>query len=237
MKSNINSINTPNTKHNKKVAILKADISENNTPKGDKIEYLYSQFFQDSDYKLDFFNVIHNQFPDPTQYNLYLITGSRYSVYEPLDWITNLEDFINNNQLPKLIGICFGHQLIAKARGGKVENCGWHVGIKPVKFYSSSNRLYNYRFNHHDHVVHPPKDVAILASSPDCQYAMFQQGAHTLAMQFHPEFTLQHHIDVINRINNGGGFSPTQYQIFQENINGEADTAKALQIIQEFLRL
>lgn len=232
MKSNVN---PENPYHSKKVAILKADLYDDSPQKKDKIESLYLQFFQQSNYKLAFFNVIHNQFPDPAEYDLYLITGSRHSVYEPMSWITNLEDFINNNKLPKLIGICFGHQLIAKARGGKVENCGWHVGIKPVTFYSSSNRLYSYRFNHQDHVVVPPKNAAILASSPDCQYAMIQQDAHTLGMQFHPEFTFDHHKEVINRIKNDNGFSPAQYQIFQKDIIGEVDTQKALQVIQTFL--
>ena len=74
------------------------------------------------------------------------------------------------------------------------------LGVKPVIFYSSSNNLYNIRFNHQDHVTTPPKNTAVLASSAECQYAMLQQGAHTLTMQFHPEFTLEHHEKVLNRI-------------------------------------
>lgn len=222
---------------NKRVAILKADALPDPYNKTDRIDNLFLQFFKESGYELSFYNAIYNQFPSPSSYDLYIITGSRHSVYEPLDWVTNLEDYINNNRLPKLIGICFGHQLIAKARGGKVENCGWHVGVKPVTFYSSSNHMYNLRFNHQDHVIIPPKSSAILASSPDCQYAMFQQGAHTLAMQFHPEFTLEHHTDVIHRINTSNGFSPNQYEVFQKDILGDVDTQKALQVIQTFLQL
>lgn len=220
-----------------KVAILKVDQFHDTLSKVDRIQNLFDKFFENSDYNLSYYDILNHQFPNPTYYDLYLITGSRHSVYEPLDWIRNLEDYINNNRLPKLIGICFGHQLIAKARGGIVENCGWHVGVKPVTFYSSANHIYNLRFNHQDHVVVPPPEAAILASSPDCQYAMFQQGSHTLAMQFHPEFTLEHHTDVIERIQGHNGFSPNQYQVFQKDIVGEVDTQKALQVIQTFLKL
>lgn len=122
----------------KKVAIIKSDTFIDPITKKERIHELFTNFFSQSSYDLTFYEAVNNQLPDPYKYDLYLITGSKYSVYEPLPWIRNLEDFINNHRLPKLIGFCFGHQLIAKARGGKVENCGWHVGVKPVMFYSLS---------------------------------------------------------------------------------------------------
>lgn len=219
----------------KKIAILKSDVFFDPNTKEDRIYNLFKEFFKTSGYELSFYDVIHNKFPSPTAYDLYLITGSRHSVYEPLDWIQNLENYIINNRLPKLIGLCFGHQIIAQARGGKVQNCGWHVGVKPVTFYSSANHIYNLRFNHQDHVIEPPKDAAVLASSPECQYAMLQQGGHTLTMQFHPEFTPEHHSKVIDRINSHNGFSPNQYEVFKKDILGNEDVTKALQVMQTFL--
>lgn len=221
----------------KKVAIIKTDTFIDPVTKEDTVYNLFLNFFENSGYNLEFYDAIHNKLPNPNTYDLYLITGSRFSVYDPLPWIRNLEDYITNNKLSKLIGICFGHQLIAKARGGIVENCGWHVGVKPVTFYSTNNNIYNLRFNHQDHVTTPPSNAAILASSPECQYAMMQQGSHTLTMQFHPEFTQQHHEKVINRINNNNGFSPNQFQVFQHDIVGDADANKALEVIQTFLKL
>lgn len=224
------------TKSSKKIAILKCDIFLDPETKQDRIFNLFNLFFKDSGYTLDFYNVIHNHFPNPYDYDIYLITGSRFSVYEPLDWIQNLQEFITTYKFPKLIGFCFGHQIIARANGGLVENCGWHVGVKPVTFYSSGNHIYNIRFNHQDHVIEPPKNAAVLASSPECQYAMLQQGSHTLTMQFHPEFTEEHHEKVIEKIYRLNGFSPTEYEIFKKDIVGSVDVAKALQVIQTFLR-
>ena len=126
--------------------------------------------------------------------------------------------------------------MIAKAKGGKVEYVDWHVGIRPVTFYSSANHTYNLRFNHHDQVVELPKNAAILAGSPGCAITMYQIGSNILGMQFHPEFTEKHHKKVIDRIKNLQGFSPSQYEIFSNEVIGKTDNAKALQVIQTFLQ-
>lgn len=224
-------------KTNKKIAILKTDVFVDPATKEDRIYNLIQHFFKNSGFELDFYDVIHHKFPDPKKYSTFLITGSKHSVNEPLSWIIELQDFINNNNLAKLIGICFGHQLIAKARGGVVNNGDWHVGIKKVKFYSSGNHFYDMRFNHHDYVEILPPNAALLATSEECKYSMFQQGSHTLAMQFHPEFTYEHHKKVISRINGHNAFSPTQYEIFKQDIEGHTDSSKALEVIKNFLLL
>ena len=63
----------------------------------------------------------------------YLITGSKVSAYDDIPWINELKIFVRalHQHQKKLIGICFGHQLIAEALGGKVERSkgGWHVGV------------------------------------------------------------------------------------------------------------
>ena len=62
----------------------------------------------------------------------YLITGSKLSVYDDVPWIKDLKDFVRelNETKKKVIGICFGHQLVAEALGGKTEPAviGWCVG-------------------------------------------------------------------------------------------------------------
>lgn len=129
----------------------------------------------------------------------YLITGSRYGVNDGFAWIAQLEDFVRKLHLSekKLIGICFGHQLIAKALGGKVTRWpkGWAVGI-------SSNQVIQYKpwmnpaqseFNllasHQDQVMELPVGAEILASSDFCPYYMLQIGSNILSIQGHPEFT------------------------------------------------
>jgi GMP synthase-like glutamine amidotransferase len=65
---------------------------------------------------------MEDEYPlNPLLYDAFLLTGSRHSVYEELEWIVKLKQFIRNiDPLPvKVIGICFGHQIIAEALGGK----------------------------------------------------------------------------------------------------------------------
>ena len=68
----------------------------------------------------------------------YLITGSRHSVYDPLPWIAPLMDFVRelDQRRIKLVGICFGHQLIAEALGGSTRKAeqGWGVGLHRHRF-------------------------------------------------------------------------------------------------------
>src|SRR5688500_15980927 len=69
---------------------------------------------------------------DAADHDAWLITGSPAGVYEPLDWIEPLKAFVRAaGGRAKLVGICFGHQLMAEAFGGHVEKVerGWGVGL------------------------------------------------------------------------------------------------------------
>lgn len=63
----------------------------------------------------------------------FIITGSKSSVYDDKSWIRDLEGLIQtlHAKRKKMVGICFGHQIIAKALGGLVSKSekGWGVGI------------------------------------------------------------------------------------------------------------
>jgi len=92
----------------------------------------------------------------------YLITGSKVSAYDDLPWIIELKNFIRtlHQHQKKLVGICFGHQLIAEALGGKVERAkeGWNVGIhaatlkKNTILFGSAEQEFNLIYNHQDHL-------------------------------------------------------------------------------------
>ena len=67
------------------------------------------------------FTVVEGEFPaSPDDADGWIVTGSKHGVYEDLAWIRRLEDFIRQThaaQVP-MVGICFGHQVMAKALGG-----------------------------------------------------------------------------------------------------------------------
>ena len=84
--------------------------------------------------QLDFvvWPVINGTFPGSVNdADVWLITGSPFGVYEDHPWIYRLIEFVKliYNAQVHMIGICFGHQIIAQALGGKVEKSmnGWFV--------------------------------------------------------------------------------------------------------------
>ena len=128
----------------------------------------------------------------------YLITGSSHGVNDRLPWIAKLEDFVRqlHHAQKKVIGICFGHQLIAKALGGKVIKSpnGWGVGMskntitqqKPW-MHPPSNK-FNLLISHQDQVLELPPGTEILARNDFCPFYMLQIG-NNLTIQGHPEFS------------------------------------------------
>jgi GMP synthase-like glutamine amidotransferase len=138
-------------------------------------------------------SVVDNDFPtDPADADGWLITGSRHGAYDDLPFIPPLEDFIRrvwDANVP-MIGVCFGHQIIAQALGGKVEKFagGWSVGATDYALKDGSGVL---RLNawHQDQVTVRPAQATVLASSPFCENAILAYGDRALTIQPHPEFT------------------------------------------------
>ena len=128
----------------------------------------------------------------------YLITGSRHGVNDDLPWIPKLEQFIRDLHAAhkKVIGICFGHQLIAKALGGKVIRSpkGWGVGMSKNKvtqqkpWMNPAREKFNLLVSHQDQVVELPPGAEVLASNETCPIYMTQIG-NNLSVQGHPEFS------------------------------------------------
>ncbi|HKI75413.1 MAG TPA: amidotransferase [Pseudomonadales bacterium] len=145
------------------------------------------------------YNVEHGHYPATTdECDAWLITGSRRSVYEDEPWILRLRDYVVelNDTRSKLIGICFGHQLVAHALGGRTESAklGWRVGVHPntvvrrAPFMAPAVDTFNLIFSHKDQVTELPAGAEALASSPGCPISMFRIGDHILTFQGHPEF-------------------------------------------------
>ena len=135
---------------------------------------------------------------DIDEVDAYLITGSKSSVYEDQRWITELMAFIRalNARQKKLLGICFGHQLVAQALGGKTEKSakGWGVGLHTHRFttvpswHDHGDVDLNILVSHQDQVVAVPSSARVLAGSEFCENAVCQIGNHILTFQGHPEF-------------------------------------------------
>lgn len=154
------------------------------------------------------YDVEHGFFPsDIDAVDAYVITGSRHGVNDGHEWISQLEEFVRllHHRQKKVIGICFGHQLIAKALGGKVIKSpkGWGVGINQSQMFQQKSWMhpfqnqFNLIISHQDQVVELPKDAEVLAGNDFCPYYMLQIGNNLLTIQGHPEFTKEYSRDLM----------------------------------------
>jgi GMP synthase-like glutamine amidotransferase len=133
--------------------------------------------------------VLRNDFPASVQdCDGWLITGSRFGAYEDHLWIPPLEDFIRTAyaQHVPVVGICFGHQIIAQAMGGKVEKYqgGWSVG--PTE-YDFGDRTYTLNAWHQDQVTRKPEAAEVIASTDFCENAALLYDDRMFTVQPHPE--------------------------------------------------
>lgn len=149
--------------------------------------------------QFDVFNVVEGCYPDAAQgYDAYLITGSKADSFGTDPWIQTLREFLleRYDNGDRLIGICFGHQLLALLLGGKTERAsqGWGMGIhryqvtqKPSWMTPQTDTL-DMMIWHQDQVTELPQGATLLASSEFCPNAAYAIGDQVLCFQGHPEF-------------------------------------------------
>lgn len=140
----------------------------------------------------------------------FVISGSRCSVYDGDVWIESLAQCVNQliDHGACVIGICFGHQLIAHFRGGGTApaSVGWGVGVHSVDVIesaapwraTSAPRSYSLVASHKDQVTVMPEGARLWAASDFCPISAYSIDNSVLGIQQHPEFSKAFAADLMN---------------------------------------
>ncbi len=174
----------------------------------------YPQMFEslltslDDSLEVVIYKVIDGIYPEHVdECDAYITTGSRFGVNDDYQWIRVLEEYVRELYVAnkKLVGICFGHQLIAKALGGEVVKTskGWGIGVATNEIRLDRSWMHDAEptmsliVSHQDQVVRLPKGATIIAGNDFCPNYMMQVNNHFLGIQGHPEFSKAYSHDLM----------------------------------------
>lgn len=189
-------------------------------------------------------SALDGELPDDLQEcDAWLITGSRHDAYSELPWIQALRAWIRlaHDADVKLAGVCFGHQVIAQALGGEVVKStkGWGLGVSVHPMLATGSWMQpgldqiRILASHQDQVALLPPGATRLAGNDFCPNFMFLQGDHIVAIQGHPEFSVEYNRALIERRRDF--LSDDRYQSSLSSLEGEVDSATMMQWLLQFL--
>jgi len=150
--------------------------------------------------ELRIYRVWEGELPETTgECDAWLSSGSRASVFENEEWIRDFGEFVQvlHKDKCKIVGICFGHQIIAQTLGGEVRRSerGWGIGVQQMSIAKEQPWMQppmdscRMLFTHQDQVEVLPPEANLLGSTEHCPNAMFSIDDHILAIQGHPEYS------------------------------------------------
>lgn len=173
----------------------------------------------------DIFNTVKGEYPASFEpYDAVLLTGSKADAFSQEPWVLTLKDKVQAllKAKKKLIGVCFGHQLIALCLGAKVGRApqGWGAGRMSYQWLAPElapgRDEVSLLASHQDQVFELPAGTRLLASSDFCPVAAFGIDGQVFCVQAHPEFVEDYSAFLLNK--RRAMFGEERYQAFVESL-------------------
>lgn len=174
---------------------------------------MFERLFRDAGatgWQFDIFNTPRSEYPASFDaYDAILLTGSKADSFSNEPWVVDLRQRVSAllDQKKKLLGICFGHQLIAICLGAKVGRApqGWGVGRMSYDWHAADlplapedNKM-ALLVSHQDQVLELPENAVLLASNAHCPVAGYAVGEEVFCVQGHPEFVEEYSAFLMGR--------------------------------------
>ncbi|KAG2228639.1 hypothetical protein INT48_007092 [Thamnidium elegans] len=205
----------------------------------------------------DFFDVVDAQVYPSLQdisdkkYDAIVLTGSKYNAHDDTPWILKLIEFLQVVQnepyigLVKLVGICFGHQVILRSAGGVTERNakGWEVGFTEMQLNQKGKDLFKtektkLRINqlHRDHVSVLPKGFVCLASTENtANHATVSENGQCITVQGHPEFNRDTMKIIIEKRTESGVLQKEQSAQWLNRLKSEGPEMEDVWLVEKFI--
>lgn len=211
-------------------------------PSPDRFQSAVSPWLPEAKWHIS--SAVNDPLPSAESYDGYLITGGKYSVFESYDWQDRLLAFIyelDKKAIP-LVGICYGHQAIATALGGKTvrSDKGWGIGLMDMRvidrpdWLAAPDRPLKLHSMHQDQVSDIPVGAKLLLSSDFCPIGGFYKDKTYLAIQQHPDFTKEVNRHLIEKRRERIGEQKAETAL--GGLEGQDDTAISAKWIADFFK-
>ncbi|MEM8570426.1 MAG: type 1 glutamine amidotransferase [Pseudomonadota bacterium] len=213
---------------------------------------MFEAMFERVSVDFDFFTVsiVSGEFPQaPEDANGWLVTGSRHGVYDSLPWIAPLEAFLREAIAARVpvVGICFGHQILAQALGGSARKWegGWNLGVQEYRLQARPAWLHGvpdtFSLNavHQDQVVSLPEDAHCLAVSDGCAVSAVAYGPietpYAVSVQPHPEFSTTY-VGALLEARAGSVFPPQDVEEARQTLDQQVESEAWARALAAYFR-
>jgi GMP synthase-like glutamine amidotransferase len=209
---------------------------------------LYERLLAPADPRMTFrpYFAMEDEMPDAVDdCDGWLVSGSRASVCSDEPWMAPLGRFLVGAHTAgaPVVGICFGHQILAEALGGRVEKSarGWGLGVHRYHiearrpWMAGAGDEFAVQAVHQDQVVVPPPGAEVLATSDFCPCAALAFGRTTMSLQGHPEIDAAYARDLIEA-RRGGVYPADAADAALATVDTPTDAALVAKWIVAFLK-